>query len=160
MGKFPFSDDVVASARARQSNRCARCGKALMTEKEIEKDDKNYALPPLRFASHAHHVFPQQAGSIDNPDHGWIAGVENCVVIHTDEHFAVHGFNWGTGGVAPPEEFPFSHNILRVQHAEWVRNLKRKCDPIWEQLRRRYEDELKKHHGVEKEAKALKAKRR
>ena len=64
MGQFPFDRAVIMAARKRQLNRCARCGKALMTQAEIEAVDEKQDLPPLNFLSHAHHVFPQQAGSI------------------------------------------------------------------------------------------------
>jgi hypothetical protein len=138
MGQFPFDRAVILAARKRQLNLCARCGDSLMTQQEIDVVDQKHDIPPLNFLSHAHHVFPQQAGSIDNPSHSWIGTVENCVVIHSDEHFAVHGFDWAEGGVAPPKEFLYSHNIETVKHKEWVRSLTLKCNKIWGPMRKKY----------------------
>jgi hypothetical protein len=129
MGSFPFEPEVKEAAHERQKRRCARCGKALITD----RDDYRFR--------HAHHVFPQQAGSNEDPSHSWIASVENCVWICKDEHLAAHGGHWGTGGIAPPNWFPFSHNIEKVKHQEWVRCLSQKADLIWGPMREAFEGE-------------------
>ncbi len=63
------------------------------------------------------------------------------MVIHSDEHFAVHGFDWAEGGVAPPKAFPYAHNIETVKQQEWVRSLTLKCNKIWGNIRRKYKAE-------------------
>lgn len=105
---FHFSKSTRSQAFFRQGKRCACCGEYL--------ED---------LWDNAHHVLPDQAGVPGAAEDSFIAGVDNCVVLCSDCHDAVHDSGRNRiGPVAPPSYFRFSHGSQTAAHLLWVRRLK------------------------------------
>jgi hypothetical protein len=104
---FKFRDAPKREARLRQFERCACKGEKLNALEE-----------------HAHHVFPQQSGSLGNPQHAWLSTSINCVILCTACHERVHEDGRYRGGaVAPPSYYPHSHGGNIGAHGAWVKQL-------------------------------------
>jgi hypothetical protein len=90
---FEFRAGAIREARLRQYGRCAVCG-----------DDLEWV------EEHGHHVVPNQSGRASNAADTFLRSTENCVVLFTVCHWAVHdGGRYQCGAVAPPDYYEYSH---------------------------------------------------
>ena len=104
---FDFPDAVKEQAFLRQWDLCAHCGEP---------------MPYLE--DHAHHVIPNQAGDPGDAADDLLRGLDNCVVLCSTCHYAVHDSGrYRDGPVAPPDYYPYSHGKERAQHFLWVQKL-------------------------------------
>jgi hypothetical protein len=108
MGRaFHFSTWIRNEAFIRRGKRCACCGENL--------ED---------LWDNAHHVLPDQAGIPGATEDRFIASVENCVVLCSDCHYAVHDSGrYRNGPVAPPSYFRYSHGSDTGAHHAWAGRL-------------------------------------
>lgn len=69
----------------------------------------------------AHHVVPNQVGKASNPEHSWIQGVDNCVVLCESCHYAAHEYGrYKAGAVPAPDFYPYSHGRETDKHRTWL----------------------------------------
>lgn len=105
---FGFSSEIKRRAFQRQRGRCAVCGDNL-----AEVEDR------------AHHVIPVQSGRRRTVGGEWMASEDNCVYLCHMCHDIVHeGGRFGTGAMAPPDYFRYSHGRDRAGHAAWAARVK------------------------------------
>ena len=115
-----FAPHTKKRVLARQRGRCAICGmrlSGLAAASPVVTDS------PL--VINFHHVVPAQLGGDRSED--------NCVAVCRGEvpgtdnlscHYRVHyDGRFGTGIVAPPAYFRFSHGRDRQEHEQWVRRM-------------------------------------
>jgi len=114
---FDFLPHAAREARIRQWGRCAACGDALEGWEE------------------SHHVIPNRAGRMADPDDAFLRSAANCVVLCDSCHAAAHSHGaYSTGAVAPPGWYRYSHGTAgHASHLAWRRRL----DDEWQRIYRR-----------------------
>jgi hypothetical protein len=112
---FDFSQTVQRAARLRQWGLCGHCGDSL--DHRLE---------------HAHHVIPNQSGTIENPAAAFLRSAENCAILCDACHAAAHAHGaYKSGAVAPADWFPYSHGQQgQAEHLRW----RLRIDSEWRRL--------------------------
>ena len=112
---FDFDSNVKTVARIRQGALCACCGESL---DDVEE--------------HAHHVIPNQSGTVGNPRHAWLREAANCVVLCAPCHDRVHeNGKYRGGAVAPPSYFPFACGRNQGLALAWRQGIERYVRSVW-----------------------------
>lgn len=124
---FKFDDAVRAAAWARQSGLCGFCGRNLQRIMLLDERTPSHGLVE------AHHIISRQVGRPRAHVESlvvFVKSVDNCMYLCHECHLHnAHGHNFGSGGLRPPEDFPYSHGrqggparlawVARAK-AEWI----------------------------------------
>jgi len=136
MGKRPydFSEETLRAVFARQRGLCASCGEDL--------NDQSISDNP-----NAHHVYENQIGDPNNPDHDWLRSPDNCVYLCSDlyktakpgeklegcHHHVGHNDNSSTGAAGSAEHFLFSHDGIEnsPNHQAWAKSITERGENLY-----------------------------